>query len=233
VATASRALGVRQEDLRYVVLDGGSAGGRGISPTPARIAVLLAALRSPGPAAVPPRASEASGNAVEAEEPAAGQDVGDEIRAVVRALARVLESDLTAAVEDAPDALWVRLSGPGTDVLLEDEGAGFRALEHLLQRGWRGRLEPRRLAVECEGFRGRRDAALADRARALAEEVRKDGRARTLEALNAYERRIVHMALGADPEIQTYSVGEGADRRVTIARRAPPESNPSATPRED
>ena len=34
--------------------------------------------------------------------------------------------------------------------------------------------------------------------------------------LNAYERRVVHMALSGVPGIVTYSVGEGADRRVTV-----------------
>jgi len=37
--------------------------------------------------------------------------------------------------------------------------------------------------------------------------------------LNSYERRIVHMIVSERPGLETYSVGEGADRRVTIAPR--------------
>jgi spoIIIJ-associated protein len=38
-----------------------------------------------------------------------------------------------------------------------------------------------------------------------------------MEPLNAYERRLVHVALQGEPGITTYSVGEGAGRRVTVA----------------
>ena len=59
--------------------------------------------------------------------------------------------------------------------------------------------------------------ALADEARALAEDVRGDGQPRTTEPLNAYERRVVHIALTDEPGVSTRSVGEGAARRVTVA----------------
>ena len=41
VALAAANLGLPLAQLRYVVLEAGSPGGRGLSPTPARIAVLL------------------------------------------------------------------------------------------------------------------------------------------------------------------------------------------------
>src|SRR5262249_58847359 len=41
VAIAAANLGLPKAELRYVVLEQGSPGGRGLGPTPARIAVLL------------------------------------------------------------------------------------------------------------------------------------------------------------------------------------------------
>ena len=38
--------------------------------------------------------------------------------------------------------------------------------------------------------------------------------------LNSYERRVVHMALAGEPGIRTSSVGEGAERRLTVAPAA-------------
>ncbi len=46
--------------------------------------------------------------------------------------------------------------------------------------------------------------------------------------MNAYERRIVHVALQAEPGITTFSVGQGSDRRVTVAPAGPGEPAPEA-----
>ena len=48
VAVAAANLGLPKADLRYVVLEAGSAGGRGLKPTPARIAVMLEDAPEPG-----------------------------------------------------------------------------------------------------------------------------------------------------------------------------------------
>ena len=93
----------------------------------------------------------------------------------------------------------------------------LRATEHLLQRSFGVALQPRSLRLACEGFRERRDEALAAEARRVAAEVRADGQPRTMEPQNAYERRVVHVALQDEPGIVTYSVGQGAGRRVTVA----------------
>ncbi len=237
VRAAAEALGLGADRLRYVVLQEGTPGARGISPTPARIAVLLEAMRGPGLGGAAPRPEPP---AEEEDDTAGGNlDTAGELRAVVRALARAADVELEATIEETADALVVRIAGPGTDLLLEDDAEAFRALDALVQRGWRPRVEPRRLVLECAGFRERRDDALAARARRVADEVRRDGQPRTLDDLNAYERRIVHMALGEDPEIETYSVGEGPARRITIARRsgsgapAAPEPSKDSPPRED
>jgi spoIIIJ-associated protein len=42
-----------------------------------------------------------------------------------------------------------------------------------------------------------------------------------MEPLNAYERRVVHVALQGEPGVTTYSVGEGSARRVTVGPAAP------------
>jgi spoIIIJ-associated protein len=55
----------------------------------------------------------------------------------------------------------------------------------------------------------------------LAAAVLEDGQPRLLGPLNSYERRIVHVALAEDPRVRTFSVGEGSDRRVTIAPAEP------------
>jgi len=236
VATAARSLGLEAARLRYVVLDRGRPGGLGVSASPARIAILLER-RTPDEerrlAGLVARAAPAREEAAERAPTVRTSDVRADIRSLVRALAEAAAVDLSAEVDEGPDGLAVRLQGPGCGMLLEDDGEVFRALEHVLQRAFRSRVETGRLAVECEGYRGQRDARLRERALELARAVQADGKARRTEALNSYERRIVHMAVAEMPDLETYSVGEGSDRRVTIAPRGSAAGpGPSEPPRE-
>jgi spoIIIJ-associated protein len=211
---AARSLGLAPAALRYVVLEPGRAGGPGHSGTPARIAVLL----DGGAAASPPGPAVPSGRGPEPAGPS-GREPGGALQALVRRLGETAGADLELELAQDAGLLLVRLSGPGAALFLEDEGEALQALDHLLQRTFARRLAPRRLRLECEGYRAQRDARLAALAQELAAAVRHDGRPRSTGALNAYERRLIHLALGEDPELRTFSVGLGSERRVTIARK--------------
>jgi spoIIIJ-associated protein len=208
LALAAASLGVSRAELRYVVLDAGTAGGRGLKPTPARIAVLL---REPSQPAPPPSGRQ-GGAAAAPQDPRAG------LRETLRAVAEAGGLDVEAEIEEVEGAVVVRLRGPDVSFFLGPEGRGevLRATEHLLQRLHGAALQPQALRLTCEGFREQRDQALAEEARRLAEAVRGDGHPRSMEPLNAYERRVVHIALHGEPGVTTYSVGEGSARRVTV-----------------
>jgi spoIIIJ-associated protein len=218
VAAAAASLGLPASSLRYVVLEPGSPGGRGVKPSPARIAVLLDASSpsSPRPSAggPPPAASPAL-------------DPRAEVRGVLRALTEAAALDVGVEMSERAGTQEVRLLGKDTTFFLGDDGQGtvLRALEHLLQRVYAtaGGEDP--LRVECEGYRERREQLLVETARTLAAAVREDGQARTTGPLNSYERRVVHVALSEEAGVVTYSVGEGSDRRVTVAP-APPAGSP-------
>ncbi|MGH9464462.1 MAG: R3H domain-containing nucleic acid-binding protein, partial [Thermoanaerobaculia bacterium] len=57
---------------------------------------------------------------------------------------------------------------------------------------------------------------LRELAQRAAAKVRERGRPWHLEPMAPHERRIVHLALADDPEIETESVGEGYLKRVRI-----------------
>src|SRR5215212_6579294 len=72
------------------------------------------------------------------------------------------------------------------------------------------------VVVDVGNYRQRRQESLEGLARLMAERVRQSGRPLTLEPMGAYERRIVHLALRADPTVYTESSGEGENRKVVI-----------------
>jgi spoIIIJ-associated protein len=228
VQVASRSLGLPAETLRYVVLERGSAGGLGVGGTPALIAVLLEGASAGGAAG-----ARGGRGAARTEEPRRPRAL---LTSLVRDLGRAAGLELSAELEENEEGLLLRLGGADRDFFLEEDGEVLKALEHVLQRVAQGENEPRRLIVECEGFRTHRDEALRRSALLLAEQVLADGRPRLTEPLNSYERRIVHVTLAEVGGVRTFSVGEGADRRVTVAPAesggAPgdPSAGPSSAP---
>jgi spoIIIJ-associated protein len=214
VTLAERTLGIPAASIRYVVLDGGQAGTLGRADTPARIAVLLDA--GSGPAAA--GAARTAATRPQAAKPP--RDYRASIREVLRSLATTAEVDLSAELQETEGSLTVTLEGDGRNMLLEDGAEPLRALEQVLQRILVRDGGPRRLIMRCEGYRDARGDALRDEALRLAAAVAADGRPRTTEPMNSYERRLVHVALADHPAVKTFSVGEGGDRRVTVALRS-------------
>jgi spoIIIJ-associated protein len=216
IAVAAASLGLPRAELRYVVLDAGTAGGRGLKPTPARIAVFL---QEAGAPAAHGRRPERAPAGPPPPDPEPDPDALTRLRDTIRAVAEAGALDVAAEVEESEEAVVVRLRGADQAFFLAPEGRGdvLRATEHLLQRLYGEALRPRALRLTCEGFRERRDEALVAEARRLAEAVRADGQPRVMEPLNSYERRVVHVALQGEAGVATYSVGQGADRRVTVA----------------
>ena len=46
----------------------------------------------------------------------------------------------------------------------------------------------------------------------------KNGKDITLEPMSAYERKIIHSKLQENTKVETYSIGEGDNRRVVISK---------------
>lgn len=74
-----------------------------------------------------------------------------------------------------------------------------------------------RATLDGNNYRQRREEVLYQLATRVAEEVRNRGEEAVLDALPAFERRIIHKSLSEFDGVQTYSEGEEPNRRVVIA----------------
>ena len=232
VRTAALTLGVAEAELRYFVLDPGGEARFGGEKDPARIAVLMDAPTGPRPKGSAESKPPVKGPAPAA--PVAGladeDDLDDDLEValsrVMAALAEAAGFELRAALEEDEAAVTLRLesSEPGFFLGKDGEGAPMKALEHVLHRMFAADVAPLKLRVEMAGYRDARDLALRDMATTLAAEVRRHQAPRETPALNAYERRIVHMAAAVAGGVASKSEGEGAERRVVL--HPAPETSP-------
>ena len=77
-------------------------------------------------------------------------------------------------------------------------------------------LAKRKVFVDTEGYRERRENMLVDLAHQVAAKVRRTRQDVVLSPMSAKDRRIVHITLQSDDTVSTFSQGEGDMRRVVI-----------------
>jgi spoIIIJ-associated protein len=74
----------------------------------------------------------------------------------------------------------------------------------------------KKIILDIESYRAKREKALKKMSRDIAYKVIKSGRPWTLEPMNPFERRLIHMTLQNDNRVVTKSEGHGIYRKVTI-----------------
>ena len=77
----------------------------------------------------------------------------------------------------------------------------------------------RRVVIDVEGYRSRREESLIGLADRVARQVSRSRRSIVLEPMPPNERRIVHLQLRDNPDVTTESSGEGHNRRVEVLPR--------------
>ena len=115
---------------------------------------------------------------------------------------------------------YVNITVDGRDVsyLVGRRGEVINALQYLMNVISTRRLQNGvRVVLEGNDYRKKRQEVLTKLATQIAEEVAKRGEEAVLDALPAFERRVVHKALSEFPGVVTYSEGEEPNRRVVIA----------------
>jgi spoIIIJ-associated protein len=160
--------------------------------------------------------------------PAADRPLRDEAPALDEEAWAAVEATLTELLSAAGLLVEIRrrpsteemvfeLIGDDVEPLLANRGEGLNGLEVLT-----GRIAGRRLArpvhprVDAEGFRRHQKETLEDLAHRSADEAKKTRRPQLLPPLSPSERRLVHLALAEDPEVETESEGSGFLKRVAV-----------------
>lgn len=119
-----------------------------------------------------------------------------------------------------PEAIVVDVSGRDLGVLIGWRGETLRALQTMTNLLASRRLGPeQRVIVDVERYRQRRENTVREIAYRAARQVKVTGDPITLDAMQPFERRAIHLALESDPEVTTVSIGEEPDRRVVVGPR--------------
>lgn len=96
-------------------------------------------------------------------------------------------------------------------------GDNLKSLQQIIRAITGKQLEaPVRFVIDVNNYSSGQIELLKQSARNLAQEAREQKADKWLAPMNAYERRIIHMALADEAGIKTESEGEGENRRIVI-----------------
>ncbi len=184
----------------------------------------------------PGTAADLPGSGEPAEDPS--EDVDESVAEarkvgveVLTEILRLMGVDSRVVVKPGHDSTEVVLDiqGDSGALLIGRRGQTLEALQHIVSRIVAEKVGPDgpQPIVDAEDYRGRRVRSLEDMALRLGEKAKRSRKTQSIDALNARDRRVVHMALKDDPWLTTKSQGQGAFRRLLIVpegdRRSPDE----------
>ena len=129
-----------------------------------------------------------------------------------------LEVQIESQIINGSVHLTVSCDNPG--ILIGKHGQTLNAVEYLLNCILnRSSLVKKKVFVDAEGYRERREQMLTDLAYRAAAKVKQTRQEIVLDPMPPRDRRIIHVTLQSDEHIRTYSRGEGMMRRVAVTTR--------------
>lgn len=234
IAKGLAQLGLDRDDVSLEILERGKTGFLGIGSVPAKVKLTYEApdevpvveeqpapVVEQAPAAAPVMAVETQEAPAQVSTPVVEVVDDDVAQAIVRfqsGLFAQMGVEATSVVTRDGDTYQVVLEGDNMGPLIGHRGETLDAIQQLT--GYvvnRGRSHRVRVHVDAEGYRARREEALQRLAHKTAAKVVKYRRNITLEAMNAYERHVIHAALQDVAGVSTYSTGTEPNRRTVVA----------------
>lgn len=125
--------------------------------------------------------------------------------------------DFPVHVEETSESIILKIEGDGSGLLIGKGGQTLDALQYIVNKASNKNGKGRkRIILDTEDYRKRREKTLISLAEKLGEKVKKTKKPVTVNPMNAHDRRIIHLALQDDKQLTTKSRGEGAFRKIII-----------------
>jgi spoIIIJ-associated protein len=147
-----------------------------------------------------------------------GTPAADALTEMLERLVDSLGLDAKVSVADDGESVIGTLEGEDLGLFIGRHGQTIDAVQHLAMRVVAAAAgERRRVEIDAEGYRERRAEALRGQADEAAGEALRFGRAVSLDAMGATERKLVHEYLRDRGDVETYSEGDEPNRHLVVA----------------
>ena len=148
------------------------------------------------------------------------EDVGDKVKVMLVELLQKM--GIEGGVKDLKEGeskVYVELeSKTSSGLIIGKKGKTLEALQfmiNLMINNVTG--SDKKIILDIESYRDKREKALKKMSKDMAFKVIKSGRPLTLEPMNPFERRLIHLTLQNDKRVTTKSEGQGIYRKIKIS----------------
>jgi spoIIIJ-associated protein len=241
ISAALEQLNADRDSVTVEVLENAKTGFLGIGSTPARVRVKR--LDEPDEIPAPVKKKDFP-KPVKAEKPPKPSAPAPSVAAVPQTevygnapeiLKGILDRmGIPGAVitqKETERGLLLEVSGSNMGRLIGKRGETLDAVQRIVSSAVnKGSPERRRVIIDVEKYRAKREESLEALARSTAEKVVRYNRDMHLEPMNAYSRHVIHLALQDNPYVTTHSVGNEPRRCVIISLSG---AKKTATPRRE
>ncbi|RLB32916.1 MAG: protein jag [Deltaproteobacteria bacterium] len=193
IENASRELNLPVEDLRIDVIEPGSAGIFGlVGSKKAKIKVRVNRL----------------------------PDIEEGTRLAKETLSNILALipvEATVRAEQSNGRINLHIEGDRSGLLIGRKGRTLDALQFIVNKIVYKALDKKlNIVLDSENYRQRKKDSLTQLALKMGEKAKKTKKPVTTNLLNPHDRRIIHLALKDDEDLDTKSRGEGLLKKVVI-----------------
>ncbi len=155
------------------------------------------------------------------------ENVADLVREYIDTLLQKMDFDgAVYEIKEGKSKVYVELRSKNSALIIGKKGKTLEALQlltnmfitHLLNQN-HDNVQSKRIILDIENYRRKRELALTRLAKLVAQGVVKTKKPRLLEPMNPFERRLIHLTLQDDTRVVTMSEGNGIYKRIRVQLR--------------
>jgi spoIIIJ-associated protein len=152
------------------------------------------------------------------ETPVPDQEILNEAQKVVSEILELMS--MPGQVKIRAEENILEITGDGSGLNIGKRGQTLDSLQFIVNRILnKSRQEPYYVTLDTEGYRQRHVSYLTSLAMKMGQKAKRTGQSISLEKMNPYDRRIIHLALKNESGVNTRSIGEGIYKKVLIVPR--------------
>lgn len=146
----------------------------------------------------------------------------EQVRSTVERLVELMQLDLKATILTRQDELHINMTGRDRAYLITDHGETLLSLQYIVAKMIHQKVPESNhlhVIVDSDGYMYRHEQTVKRMASRAADRARNQRLLVKLPALNPYDRRIVHLEIGRNKDLDSLSEGAGFFKKIIVKRK--------------